>query len=354
MSYAKQGGKMCSINISITNCSEGDILAEDIYSKNGRSLIVAKGIEFNRYTLGRLADMGINEVRIYRSKEDEGNSGWPEFRSTYKRIAMLTKSVFQDMISGKTIDRLRISVISEQLYQSIYEDDRIADCIHELRLKDEYTYHHSINVAFYAMLLAKWLKLTKDEIIKVIQAGLLHDIGKIMVSGSILNKAEALTNEEFEAVKKHTLYGFEIVKSLDYLEKDIKKAILLHHERLDGSGYPFRYTYKEINLYARIVAIADVFDAMTSERIYKKRSTPFEVFKMFLSEGIGMFDHGIVDLFMKKMSNCLIGSKVQLSDGTVGDIVYIPYHNITDPVVRVGDEYVDLARVNHLTIVNML
>lgn len=345
---------MYLINLSITKCSEGDILAEDIYSKNGRNLIIAKGAEFNRYTLERLADMGIREVSIYGYKEEEAQAEWPEFRSVHKRTSVLVKSIVREMLTGKRIDGPKLLLVSEQLYTSIYGKDCIADCICELRHKDEYTYQHSINVAFYTMLLAKWLKLSEEEELKAIRAGLLHDIGKIKIADSILNKTGALTNKEFDIVKKHPLYGYEIVKDLDCLDQDIKQAILLHHERLDGSGYPFCNTCADIDLYARIVAIADVFDAMTSDRVYKTGSSPFDVFRMFCSDGAGMFDLDIVDLFMKKMSNYLIGSKVQLSDGRVGEIVYIPYHNLSAPVICIRDEYIDLSLENSLTILNML
>jgi putative nucleotidyltransferase with HDIG domain len=345
---------MYLVKIGVLKCNEGDILADDVYSANGTNLIVAKDAVLNTYILERLMDMGIDSVRIYGSMEDEHHSERSELQLTYKKLAMHTKDIFQDMVAGKEVECSRLSAVAEELYQSFRKDSNIVNCMSEIRNKDEYTYYHSINVSFYAMLIAKWLKLPNEEIKKALLSGLLHDIGKIKISDSILNKADSLTPTEYEIVKKHTLHGYEIVKDFDYIHNDIKEAILMHHERLDGSGYPFRYTSDNINIFSKIVAIADVFDAMTSERVYKNRNTPFEVFKTFQIEGACLYDIRIMNVFMKNMANYLIGSKVFLSNGKIGDIVYIPYQSFTQPIVRIGDAYIDLSREDTLKIVKML
>ncbi len=345
---------MCYTNKSVVKCSVGDILASDVYSADGRNLVLAKEAVLNEYIINRLMDMDINTVRIYKYEEKECCSECEGFQQKYRKIAFSTRNIFQDMVSGKTVDYDRLSDIAEQILGSLQESDHIIHCITEIHKKDEYTYYHSINVAFYSMLIAKWLKFSDKDIKKAILSGLLHDIGKIRIPSAILNKKGRLTREEFEIVKSHPVHGYEIVDGIELLDRDIKSAILHHHERMDGSGYPFRYSAKNINFYARIVAIADVFDAMTSERVYKGRNTPFEVFQMFLTGGAVMFDIRILNVFMKGMTNYLLGSRVQLNSGETGNTVYIPYQCLICPIVKAADRYIDLSQDSNIKIIKML
>jgi HD-GYP domain-containing protein (c-di-GMP phosphodiesterase class II) len=141
---------------------------------------------------------------------------------------------------------------------------------------------------------------------------------------------------------------------MNEIDNEIKKAVLLHHERIDGSGYPYHYYYENLDLFSKVVAIADVFDAMTSDRVYKGRSTPFEVFDMFRTTGIGIFDTKILNIFLNKLAGYLIGSKVLLNTGRTGEIVFIPLQNITYPIVKVESEFYDLAQEDEIKIVSML
>jgi putative nucleotidyltransferase with HDIG domain len=219
-----------------------------------------------------------------------------------------------------------------------------------VRSADEYTFIHSVNVAFYSMMLAKWLNLSAAEINDAILAGLLHDVGKMRIPGEILNKTAKLTADEFERMKKHTLYGYELVNNIKGLSEDIKNAVLLHHERMDGSGYPFGYQSNKLNRYTRIVAIADVFDAMTAERVYKRQSTPFEAFGMFQTEGTRIFDIGMLNTFMSRMPSYLTGIKVLLSNGEAGDIVFVPLQSVTNPIIKIKEDYIDLSSMQTVKI----
>jgi HD-GYP domain-containing protein (c-di-GMP phosphodiesterase class II) len=178
----------------------------------------------------------------------------------------------------------------------------------------------------------------------------------LLLSIKILNKKGELSSDEFEIVKKHTILGYELVKDINEIDNDIKLAILLHHERMDGSGYPYHYNQddKDLNIYSRIVALADVFDAMTTDRVYKKRSTPFEVFEMFQTVGISMYDTKIMNLLINKLASYLVGSKVLLSNGSVGEIVYIPLQNVTKPIIKVSSCYIDLSQSDSVKISSMM
>jgi HD-GYP domain-containing protein (c-di-GMP phosphodiesterase class II) len=194
------------------------------------------------------------------------------------------------------------------------------------------------------MLLAKWLKLDETDIKKAVQSGFLHDIGKSKIPLEILNKKEPLTKDEFSRIKKHPIYGYYILDENNYLDIDVKRAVLLHHERLNSTGYPFSISSDRISIFAKIVSIADVYDAMTSNRIYKGSVTPFMAFEMFLTDGLCLFDTYIMKEFINHISTYFIGSKVILNTGESGRIVYIPPNDVLSPIVLVNGEYASLGK----------
>lgn len=343
------------VEIPISECINGDILACNVCNKNGVPLVVKDSV-INEYLKGRLIELGIESVTIYTCTENIVNSriAQSEFNRSYMDSVQQTREVLHELAAGKPLNYEKVYRISSKIQQNINNNAHIINCLIEVRNADQYTYSHCVNVAFYSMLTAKWLKLSDSEILKALQAGLLHDIGKARVPNEILNKNGLLTKDEFDVMKRHTIYGYNMVKDIDEIDSDIKNAILLHHERIDGSGYPFQANMETTNLYSRIIAVADVFDAMTSERVYKKRSTPFDVFEMFSTTGSSMFDPKVSRTFMNNLSAYLTGLKVLLNNGEVGEIVYIPLQNTFFPVIKVSAGYLDLSREDDIRIVSMI
>lgn len=277
-----------------------------------------------------------------------------KMKEAYKDVVSDLKWVLNDITVGDEMDYEKILDISKVIVGSIDESSHVIKCITELKDFDEYTYIHSINVAFYSMLIARWMELPEFTIQQVIQAGLLHDIGKVKISNEILNKPGKLTSQELQVIKRHTVYGYNFIKDISYISESIKKAVLLHHERMDGSGYPFGYSEKSIGLLEKIVSVADVYDAMTQDRVYKKKVSPFDAFEMFLTDGKSMFDATVLEAFLKNMAAFYVGSKVTLSNGYIGEIVYVPPQDILNPIISVGPNYIDLSRESSLKVLNLL
>jgi HD-GYP domain-containing protein (c-di-GMP phosphodiesterase class II) len=219
----------------------------------------------------------------------------------------------------------------------------IVKVLNEEKEFDEYTYTHSINVGIYSMLIGRWMKLGQDEIHNLMIAGLLHDVGKTKIPYNVLNKTGKLTDKEFELLKNHPEFGYDILLEQRALSEDICQAVLLHHERIDGSGYPYHIRGDEIGLYAKIVAIADVYDAITTNRVYKSKRTPFEAFKIFMTEEVKNLDPLIVHTFITNISTHYVGMKVLLNTGEVGKIVYIPPQSVSNPIVDLNHDYIDLS-----------
>ncbi|MFZ5969756.1 MAG: HD-GYP domain-containing protein [Bacillota bacterium] len=341
----------------IFECKYGDILALEVINKNGVT-IVAANTAINGYIKEKLIHIGVRDVFVYEFENEKRNSvdndKFNQFKKNYENNVAALRETIHDLATGKNLNDRRIQDISDSLYQEMKETKHMIKCLNDIKNTDHYTYRHSINVAFYAMLIGKWLKLSKCEIQDLIKAALLHDIGKIKVCNEILNKKGRLQPEEFEEIKKHTIYGYDILQGIAGLSEDIKRAVLMHHEREDHSGYPMGIKGDEIDKYSKIVAVADVYDAMTSDRVYKKRATPFEAFKMFETEGMHIFDVKIIRTFLTNLAPYFTGSKVLLNTGALGELVYIPPHNITKPIIRIGFEYVDTSERKDLRIASML
>lgn len=207
------------------------------------------------------------------------------------------------------------------------------DMIHNMRSLDDSVYAHSLNVALIARVIGKWLKFDRDELQLLLTAGLLHDIGKTVIPDAILNKKGKLTDEEFAEIKKHTIYGHKILRTAN-ADQEICLAALQHHERADGSGYPRGLEGDEISTFASIIAIADVYDAMTAARPYRAPLCAFQVIEEFQKDGMQKYNPKHLLTFLKHVASLYNNSRVILNDGRAVRIVYINSANLARPIVE--------------------
>lgn len=330
----------------------GDIIAEDTWNDSGIKLIARNSI-ITPYIKSQLLEMGICEIAVYKAGLVKNNS-YITLKENYLESIATIKDILNQLTAGKGLNYDNVLQLADKIYGGIDLSANLINCINELKDIDEYTYTHSINTAFYVMLIAKWLNFREKDIKKAILCGLLHDVGKSLIPTEILNKNGPLTANEYNLIKQHTTYGYELLEAIDELDEEIKLVALQHHERVDGSGYPFKVQANKTEIYSRMVAVADVFDAMTSDRIYKKRVPPFDVFRMFLAEGIGLFDTIILHKFINNIAPFYTGMWVELNNGQVAQIAYIPPHNIINPIICLDNEYIDLDENDNIQIATML
>jgi putative nucleotidyltransferase with HDIG domain len=327
----------------VSQCDVGTILAEDVKTYQGITL-VAKDSVLNRYILDRLAEIGVMDIWTYTADGlNETNPNKERIETSYLEAILAVKQVLREISSGEKLNYHKITQLSAQIYGSVNDSSNIIKYLNNIQAKDEYTYTHCVNVAIYAMLIAKWLALPKADIEEVIQAGLLHDIGKVLIPDEILNKRGKLLEFELDIMQRHSLIGYFCIKHLTEISQPIKEAVLSHHERVDGSGYPYGLKGDEIDLYAKIIAIADVYDAMTQDRVYKKGVNPFLAFEMFQTLGLGIFDIHILNVFLKNIAVNFTGLNVIWENGECGEIVYVPPYEITKPVILMGANFIDLS-----------
>lgn len=348
---------MNNCEVKISSCKAGDILAKSVVDRKGL-ILAAKNTILNDFILSKLKVMGIETLWILNAiSSDESllmGSKYEKARESYQESVLSVKLILNDLAAGKPLDFNVAAHISETLYQNIENSESFTRYLMELKNYDDYTYTHCVNVAFFAMLIAKWMRLPKHKILEIIQAGALHDIGKMKIPGDILNKCGKLTSEELQIMKAHTTLGYEMLKKSTCIEDRIKDAVLMHHERLDGSGYPSGTSADNLGEYAKIIAVADVYDAMTSDRPYRKRMSPFEAFHEFIKMGASAFDFSIVKAFLLNFSSYLVGTKVRMNNGDIGEIVYVPPHDVTKPVIRINSTYLEVCEKGSLRIENVI
>lgn len=339
--------------MKLSECNNGEILSENLYDLEG-SILVSKNSTINSYIAEKLEEYKVDKIPVYISKEELSKRQIRNFKGLYKESVITLKTIMNNLAIGKVVVPEKIREISDALYEYIDKGGISIEYIFEIKTKDKYTYNHSINVALYALLIAEWVGCSEEEKKNIIKAGLLHDIGKSRIPSEILNKKGKLTKEEFDIVKTHTTIGYTMAKDILSIDENVRQAILSHHERIDGSGYPQGLKGDEINNYAKILAIADVYDALISKRVYKEKSTPFQAVEELKRVGAYSFDANILKVFFDNIVNYYLGSKVKVSDGHIGEIVFIPPNNITCPVVKLGNTYVDLAKEEDLKILEMV
>lgn len=326
----------------------GMMLAETIVNDYG-AIVVSEGTVLDEHTIRKLGNLNLSRIQVLCDKNDVPVQETEDnFKTQYNENIDSVKYILHDLGNGNGIDMKKVNDIADSVVINAGEKKDIVKCLNQIKSTDDYLYTHSVNVSLLSMLLGKWIGLDSKDIEKLVQAGLLHDIGKVKVSPEILNKPGKLTDEEYEEIKKHTVYGYRILEKEKDISKDICTAVLMHHEREDGSGYPVGIKGDKINKFAKILAVADIYDAMTSNRVYKGRESAFQVFRMMEQEAIGKLDIKVVNALLNNLASYYIGDFARLNNGQVCEIVYINPWHVSRPIVRVDGNYIDLLNKTEL------
>lgn len=343
----------------------GMILGEDIYSLENEQILIPKGTVLNEKFITKLKLQTTIQVLIEETPEAveplpkrepshaEKLRATPEFQQ-FKEDFEETFSGFgkrlnEVVTNAADLEPAELSSPVMHLIENTSSPSGLFDMLHSLRQYSDETYAHSVNVALIANAIGQWLRLPEDDLQVLTQAGLLHDIGKLLVPQEIISKPGKLSKEEYTIIQQHALKGYELVRDAD-IDERIKHAILMHHERCDGSGYPSHLQADKIDDFAKYVAIADVYDAITSARVYRDALCPFIAISIMESEGLQKFDTRAIMTFLTNVVNVYLFNRVRLSDGREGEIVFINRNAFARPTVRVGDEYIDLVVAPNLSI----
>lgn len=259
--------------------------------------------------------------------------------SLYRNEPFRANELLKETLALLSQDRQSISVFDMLLNMHNTEDS---------------VYNHCIDVALISNVLARWLHFSEADQMMATACGLFHDVGKFVLPAGILRKPGKLTQDEFEIVKTHTTEGFHLLGRYNSIPEPVKNAALMHHEKCDGSGYPYGLTGEDIDKFSKIVTIADIFDAMTSERVYRAAMCPFSVIKYFEDDGIQKYEMKYILTFLENVSNAYLNHHVTLSNGMEGNVIFINPDNFSKPVIRTGtNEIIDLQENYYQSILNL-
>lgn len=345
---------MKKVFVSLDECIPGMQTAETIFNEYG-AVIVAENTVLDRHIISKIENLGVIKIKVYDNMDNMiVVSGTELFRAQYNENVSSIKDMLHDISNGKDIDINKVNEVSDSIISRINENRDIIGCINQMRSADEYTYTHSVNVSLLCMLIGKWMRLDYSKVRKLVHAGFLHDIGKARVPSELLSKPGALTKDEFEEIKKHTIYGFKLAEAIPDMDDAILKGILMHHEREDGSGYPFGIKGPQIHEFGKIVAVADIYDAMTSNRAYRGKESPFEVFELMENDSFGILDPKVTSTFLNNIASYYIGDFVKLSTGDIGEIVYINPSHVSQPIVKADEIFIDLSHETGIKILELI
>lgn len=329
--------------VTIDYAQPGMILAAELNDYQGRTMI-GKGCELTASYIHKLKEYGYAGVYI----DDEFSDGI----QVESAISPELRRAGADSIRNADIDKC--SFVAKAIVSEIMPQESVRLDMADLRSYDDYTFAHSVNVAVLCCVLGMGFGMKEVELEQLTLAGLLHDMGKLMIPTELVNKPDRLTKEEYEIMKTHSRKSYELLADRYEISAQVKHAVLFHHENEDGSGYPNGVTGDELSLMAKIVHVADVFDALTSKRSYKEAYPPSDAAEYLMGACGIMFDRNVVERFLQIVPLYPKGTEVYLSDGTSGIVIENSGSNNLRPVVKLFETGVELdlaARQNYNIIV---
>ena len=296
----------------------------------------------------------VEEVKTH-SQKIVASEEFHDFELDYSRALSFLKEVFEGVQNKSyTIEEDELIKRIQPLFISRNTITELFDMIHQMHSLSDSVYAHCINVALICRMIGRWLHMEPHDLDTLTCCGLLHDIGKLVIPEEILNKPGKLTDEEFALVKSHPKYGYELLRNQN-IDSRIKKSALMHHERYDGSGYPNGLTDDLLSDFAMIVAIADVYDAMTAARAYRVPLSPFQVIGNFEKDGFQKYHTKYIYVFLHRIATTYQNNRVMLSDGRACKIVMLNQNSLSRPIVCFDDgEVLDLSTQTELQITRIL
>lgn len=338
------------MRVHITDVRSGDRLSEDIYNSFGLH-VLSKGTALNEKEISRLYQHQVDfleiEPRLSPSANQAEESAIPAIynallRPLYSEAVAGAEELFERALQEGRIYEEDVNETFQPLIDNFRTEGDLVSLLLILNSQDDYTYQHSVQVGMLSYYIARWLNWSEEETIRAGKAGFLHDIGKCKISDEILNKPSTLTDDEFLQIKNHPQMGYDILKK-SFEDSAIALAALQHHERMNGRGYPLGLTKDNIHPMAKVVAVADVYSAMISTRVYSEKMDLLHVLRELYELSFTELDPDITHTFIRHIIPNFIGKKVKLSSGEIGNIIMTNPSDFFRPLVQIGDKFIDIS-----------
>ncbi len=274
------------------------------------------------------------------------SADFKKFSAAYRSDMPKYRGIIDSAITEKKpVDVRAIMQIYSRLVRCASTGERMLDFLYNMTPGEEdVTYAHTLNSAIIAGVFSKWLDITQNDTFIFIMCGFLYDVGKLLIDPNILNKPGKLTDEEFAIIRTHARLGYDMLNGMEGIDPVIAKVALQHHERMDGSGYPFHLRGNQIDRFAKYIAIVDAYEAMTRVRVYRMPLNPFQVIANFEKDGATRFDMNVLNPIMRHVASTQLGFEVELSDGTHGNIILVNDKKLSRPLIKTSkDEIIDLS-----------
>lgn len=352
--------------VNLDDLKLGQVIVEDIFA-NTQYPIIFKDTKIKYEHLQVFRSFNISKLLVYKdvAATQENARGSEKmvvidvplavstpFEKQYNEGINYFKKEFSNWQAGARVDINKVREVMLPLIEAVLEKRSYIFDLSSYSNAKDYLYHHSIATGLISGVVAQKLGLERGLAIQISLAGTLADCGMAKVSNRIRDKKSTLTESEFAEIRRHPLQSYQMIKDLPALKSDMKLAVVQHHERLDGSGYPQGVKGDSISLYSQILAVADVFNAMTSERVYREKKSPFKVIEMIKEEEFGKFDIKIVQALIDIVADLPIGTKIELSNLEHAEVMFINQFSPTRPLIKLSNtgEIIDLSTIRNFYI----
>lgn len=337
--------------IPVSELVPGMITAENVLDFDSK-VIVPKGILLTENIISRLENYSVYYVNISDENENQEKmflqpinilpKESPAFERFYKKYKRLEErfrtSLMESTFKGISFQHQSFVTEAIELLKDDGTDVNVFEMLLAMNNENESIFYHCIDVGLMSHELAKWLNFTDKEQAMACACGLFHDVGKMMIPAKVIDKPDRLTSAEFEIMKTHTTEGYHLLQRFGDFPKPVLNAALMHHEKCDKTGYPYGLGSDEIDKFSKIVTIVDIFDAMTSNRVYRKALCPFTVIKHFEDNGLQKYEPEYVLSFLENVANSYLNHQTTLSNGLQGEVVFINKESLSTPVIKTKEE----------------
>lgn len=338
--------------IPISELKPGMITSMDI--KIQGKVLLAKGIVITHPLIEKLKNVYvINRVEVFLENDSDKvlvvkKKTVKELEKTFNEFSSNILDIFNDLSSFNTPDLDELRRFSKRIQEELKYTGTVIKNIISYGSRQDTLYRHSINVTAISLILGKWLDLNCMQMNSLIYSAILHDFGKTQMSKDILDSEGNLSPEDYETFKTHPVIGYHIIKQIPHMDPSIVKTVLMHHERADGSGYPLQAKEDKIPMYAKIIAIADTFDNVNSNRYSKEFRGPFDALKVIKDESLTKLDCNYSNIFLNHMVNYYIGEDAVLNDGRLCRVIQLQMNDLGRPLLLDGNGFIDLKQEKNL------
>jgi len=333
----------------------GMVLGEDVFASNGEKLY-SKGVKLDSRAIERIARHNIMAVTImedvdYATTHTDKirlSSEFKKFQTAYYENLAIFRGIVEDMVTKQTTPPInKLMEVYVHLASNAATGELLLDYLLNIPPDvDNMIYEHMLNSGLIGSVFATWQNMSKVDMFTLIQCAFFYDIGKFKLPTDLLYKPSKLTDLEFETVKTHTLLGFQLLNDCG-MNGPVSRAALMHHERVDGSGYPSHLKLEKIDSFAQYVAIIDSYEAMSSPKTYRKALNPFQIIENFEKDGYIKYDKDKLQSVLFHIASSQVDLNVKLSDGREGIITHININHISKPLIRLqNDSLFDLSTSN--------